>query len=105
MTIAEKLEDLRQYLAGRFPSPDFSIEVHAPDVYLEYGFNITCPADLLGKSRRLRISDTALEDLDTGEITALLDRPNTEKRWLEYRDRPFRLHYDVVDGLRLPGAP
>ncbi len=104
MTLAEKLEDLRQYLAGRFPSPDFSIDALSSDVYLEYGFNITCPADLL-VSRRLRISDTALEDLDTGEITALLDHPNTEKRWLEYRDRPFRLHYDVVDGLTLPGAP
>ena len=102
MTLAEKLEDLRQYLAGRFPSPDFSIEV--PDLYLEYGFNITCPADL-GKSRRLRIPETALEDLDTGEITALLDHPNTEKRWLEYRDRPFRLNYDVVVGLTLPIAP
>ena len=104
MNFTEKVEDLRQYLAERFPAPDFNIEVLVPAPY-EYVFNITCPADLLGKSRRLGISEEALDDLDTYHITSFLDLLGTEKRWLEYRDRPFRLDYEAAVGLTLPIDP
>ncbi len=49
--------------------------------------------------------DLAIRPRMSTIILTCLDAPNAEKRWLEYHDRPFRLRYDVVDGLTLPGAP
>ena len=105
MTVDEKLEELLKHLTETFPEPDFTVLLlPAPDKDLHYCFHIDYVRDPLAKSRRLRISRAAVDDLDPSEIIALLQHPGTENRWKQYGVNPFSLQYDVAKGI-FPPSP
>ena len=68
----------------------------APDKDLHYCFHIDYVRDPLAKSRRLRISRAAVDDLDPSEIIALLQHPGTEKRWKQWLSWAFRSRLEPV---------
>ncbi len=93
-----KVEDIREYLAGRFPLPDFEVTAAPLDEHLRYWFFIEHINDA-ALCRRLIVPLDAIDDLAPADVTALLIRSDVETRWEELGDQPLELQYDALRGL------
>ena len=100
MTTDEKIVDLETYFAERFPDRKVQIRPIDEDRRQQFWLDKTVPPY---DYRRIAIPLAAIEDLSTGEITALLEHPAAQQLWNHRANAKalLALVYDLASGLDL----